>query len=307
MRVLAHVHTMNDAAVIEQALDGLRRQTRPPDALLIVDNASTDATLERTFPDNVTIISNSENLGTSGAVRIGFAYALEHGFEWIWVFDADSVPEPDALEALLAFFERLPPAERDRVCFLAGWPLTQAGEVKQQPMSLKKGALEVIPLKRDRDSTQCDCMIWSGTLYRMAAVARIGLPSADYVLDVAEIEYGYRARELGLTSWVVHESVIRHDVGRGAGAAHKLLRIGPVRLALFEISPPRAYYNTRNNTYFWLYQHKPRRISAALLAIMRAFVFTAGFGVRPATHWPQLVACLRGMRDGLTMHMERRY
>ena len=50
MRVLGHIHTMNDAAVIEQALEGLRRQTRPPDALLIVDNASTDATLDRIFP-----------------------------------------------------------------------------------------------------------------------------------------------------------------------------------------------------------------------------------------------------------------
>src|ERR1700730_2219295 len=107
MRVLAHIHTMNDAAVIEQVLDGLRRQTRPADAILIVDNASTDATLDRTFPENVTIIRNSENLGTSGAIRIGFAYALQHGFDWTWVFDADSVPKTDALEKLIAFLQRL--------------------------------------------------------------------------------------------------------------------------------------------------------------------------------------------------------
>jgi GT2 family glycosyltransferase len=37
---------------------------------------------------------------------MGFAHALEHGFDWVWIFDADSVPEPDALEKLLAFFER---------------------------------------------------------------------------------------------------------------------------------------------------------------------------------------------------------
>src|SRR5437870_11256783 len=98
MRVLAHVITFNDAAVIEQALDGLRRQTRPADAILIVDNASTDATLDRPFPENATIIRNPENLGTSGAIRIGFAYAVDRGFDWTWVFDADSVPEPDALE-----------------------------------------------------------------------------------------------------------------------------------------------------------------------------------------------------------------
>src|SRR5215471_11223191 len=117
MRVLAHVHTLNDEKVIEQVLNGLRRQTRPVDAIVIVDNGSTDTTLDKTFPDNVTLIRNPENLGTNGAIRSGFAHALAHGFDWTWVFDADSVPEPDALETLLAFFERLPPAERERVCF----------------------------------------------------------------------------------------------------------------------------------------------------------------------------------------------
>ncbi|MGH6839324.1 MAG: glycosyltransferase [Methylocella sp.] len=88
---------------------GLRRQTPPPDAILIVDNASTDGTLDRTFPEAVTIVRNPENLGTSGAVRAGLAHALEHGFDWAWLFDADPVPEPKSLEQLLAFFERLPP------------------------------------------------------------------------------------------------------------------------------------------------------------------------------------------------------
>jgi GT2 family glycosyltransferase len=89
MRVLAHVHTFNDARVIEQALDALRRQIRPPDAIVVVDNASKDDTLERIFPDDVTIIRNSANLGSSGAVAVGFAHALKHGFDWTWVLDAE--------------------------------------------------------------------------------------------------------------------------------------------------------------------------------------------------------------------------
>src|SRR5215471_6459196 len=34
MRVLAHIHTLNDADVIEQALGGLLRQTRQPDGIV---------------------------------------------------------------------------------------------------------------------------------------------------------------------------------------------------------------------------------------------------------------------------------
>src|SRR5271155_2197620 len=77
MRVLAHVHTFNDAEVIEQALAALQRQTRPPDSIVVVDNASTDGTLDRAFPEGVTVIRNSANLGSSGAVGVGFAHALQ--------------------------------------------------------------------------------------------------------------------------------------------------------------------------------------------------------------------------------------
>jgi glycosyltransferase involved in cell wall biosynthesis len=41
MRVLTLIIAFNDATVIQQAIDGLQRQTRPSDAIVIVDNAST--------------------------------------------------------------------------------------------------------------------------------------------------------------------------------------------------------------------------------------------------------------------------
>jgi GT2 family glycosyltransferase len=309
MRILAHMHTMNDAAVIEQLLEGLGRQTRPPDAILIVDNASTDGTLDRTFPENVTIIRNPENLGTAGAARIGCAHALEHGFDWVWIFDADSVPEPDALEKLLAFFERLPREQREQVCFLAGRPLTETGEIKQAPIRLEGSwGMTYVPVASAEEFTQCDCILWSGSLYRTAAIARIGLPSADYVLDAAELEYGYRARQLGFTSYVVHNSTTHHDVGRPAGVTRRRLRLGPLRLWLFEVSPLRCYYNVRNCLYLFIYVVKPRRMSVVWgSGIKVALALTAGFAVRPFSHWPHLAACIRGFRDGLTGHMERRY
>jgi GT2 family glycosyltransferase len=165
-----------------------------------------------------------------------------------------------------------------------------------------------LPIASTEGVTECDCTLWSGALYRAAAVARIGLPSADYVLDIAELEYGYRARELSFTSYVVHNSVVHHDVGRIAGAANRVVfRVGSLKLRFSELSPARCYYSQRNVIYFWLYQHKPRRMNPALRAIVRALVFVVGFVVRPVSHRRQLAACLRGVRDGLTGHMERRY
>src|SRR5437763_16025660 len=179
MRVLAHIHTFNDADVIERVLIALQNQTRQPDAIVIVDNGSTDATLDRNFPECVTVIRNSENLGTSGAVRVGFAYALEHVFDWTWIFDADSVPEPNALEDLLGLFLDMSASAQHRICFLACRVAARTGQARHEPMIFTESGGMIATVELGADYSRCDCTLWSGSLYRMAAVAQIGLPQAD--------------------------------------------------------------------------------------------------------------------------------
>jgi|SRR5277367_3693866 GT2 family glycosyltransferase len=307
MRVLAHIHTRNEAGFIDQALGALQCQTRPPDAIIVVDNASTDGTLDRAFPKKATIVRNAEDLGTSGSIRVGFTHALEHEFDWIWVLDADSVPEPDALENLLHFFMRLPPPERDLVCILACRLDTGTGEVRDRPMIFTGSSIEYVPLDVDSGYSRCDCVIWTGSLYRMSAVAKIGLPSADYFMELAELEYGYRARQLGFTSYVVNSSVLHQDVGRNPGVVTRTWHLGPLYFRLFEISPLRCYYRVRNMLYFWLYQCRPCRPRRMVRSIVHVLALPTTFIIRPISHHRQLIACLRGIWDGLTMHMERRY
>ena len=306
MRVLAHIHTFNDADVIEQALDSLQRQTRKADAVVIVDNGSSDRTLDRTFPCSVTVIRHPTNLGTSGTVRTGFGYAVEHDFDWIWILDADSVPEHDALENLLHFFDRLPPAAQQHVCFLMCRVADGTGETKHEPLIFTGSGGKPAP-PNSGGYSKCDCSLWSGSLYRTAAIKEIGLPQADYVLDWGDLEYGYRARRLGFTSYMVHSGVLHQDVGRSSGLAPRSFRLGPVKLQLYEVSPLRSYYHVRNAIYFWLYEYKPWLPQQAARIIAHSFVFTMSFVIRPFSHHRQAIACLRGLWDGLTMHMERRH
>ena len=150
MRVLAHIHTLNDEAVIGQILEGLRRQTRPPDAVIIVDNGSTDATLDREFPSSITVVRHGRNLGTSGAIVTGMKHALAHGFDWIWLFDADSVPGPDALEKLLAFYDDLPKAEKEPICFLACRLMNAEDEVRHKPVTFNEFEQRILAGRRGR-------------------------------------------------------------------------------------------------------------------------------------------------------------
>ena len=307
-RVLAQVVTFNDNDVIEQVLEGLQRQTRRVDRILIVDNASTDATLNRVFPENVNVICNSANLGPSGAARRSFTYASEHDFDWVWVLDADSVPEPDALENLLNFFAALPRNKQEQLCFLCSWPLTETGGIKEEPIVIEGSAQHRLTPVRAQDFTECDCIIWSGSLFHMRAVDVIGLPAADYVSDLGETEYGYRARQHGFTSYMVHNSVVRHDVGRNAGiGVLKTFRIGRRTFPARELSPWRAYYASRNPLYFWLYQCRPRRPRQVLRALVEGLLLLVGLLLRPRGRRRQVMATVRGLWHGLSAQMGRRY
>ena len=81
MRILGYIHTFNDEEVIDRSVRALLDQTRSVDKVILVDNASMDGTLDRTFSEHVRVIRHPENRGTAGAVITGFEYALEHGFD----------------------------------------------------------------------------------------------------------------------------------------------------------------------------------------------------------------------------------
>jgi rhamnosyltransferase len=281
----------------------LRHQTVPLAAILIVDNASTDDTLDRVAAAPVTIIRNPKNLGTSGAVVVGFEYALANGFDWVWLFDADSVPQPEALENLLTAFCALSPAERDAVCFLA---CRVASGAEHPPMIFTEFG-KPVPAVSASHWSACDCALWSGSLYRMEAVRKVGLPQANYFADWGELEYGYRTRECGFVNYVVHDSILDHDVGGTPGISIRTWRFGPVAFRMFDTSPLRCYYFVRNAIVFWLYQCKRRRLRTVLRMLLVCANFTMSFVVRPITRHRQLTACVRGVWDGLTMQLERRY
>src|ERR1700724_3409570 len=119
MRVLVHIHTFNDADIIDGIIDAMLRQTHPIDGILVVDNASTDGTLEQPSLKHATVLRLPDNSGTSGAVYAGIRYALDNDYDWIWVFDADSIPEPDALQKLIDLYDSWPPNLQNETAFLA--------------------------------------------------------------------------------------------------------------------------------------------------------------------------------------------
>ena len=312
MRVLAYTHTFNEAAVIGNAVEALLHQTRPPEGILIVDNASTDGTLDRTFPAQVSVIRNAANLGISAAIGIGFAYALEHGFDWMWILDTDSVPEFDALATMLNLYADWPSSLQDETAFIACLPVDQ-GQPLHGGMFTRNGRAVITPAPEQR-CYACHLTIWSGSLFRLAAVRRIGFPNADYFIDRGELEYQYRVMKAGYKGFIHQDAVVRHNIC-GPSITAKLVRVGPINLKFYELAPFRCYLICRNTLYFTLYNSTEGRLEKfrelwrlrsrpgrSLMSgvVWQVTLLTLNFALRPFTHGAQIRACLRGVWDGLT-------
>ena len=100
--VAAVVVTYNRLELLRQCVDALRAQTTVCD-ILIVDNASTDGTDKwlATQPD-LCYRNTGSNLGGAGGFNYGMRWAVEAGYDYVWVMDDDTLPHPDALEKLMA-------------------------------------------------------------------------------------------------------------------------------------------------------------------------------------------------------------
>ena len=331
MRILAHIHTFNDADIIDRTIEAVLRQTRPVDGILVVDNASTDGTLERPSVKHATILRHQANLGTSGTVVTGMQFALDCGYDWIWVFDADSTPDPDALERLLELYAGWPQSLQEETACLACLPYNQFDGLPLHGSVLTRfGRVVVRPAPEER-YYPFHVTVWSGSLYRLAAVREIGLPNPDYVLDWGEYEYGYRVTKAGDRSFIYQDAVMKHNIRGNQSLSPLAIKLGPWSVTFYEDPPIRCYYVCRNTLYFTLYDCIERRLGPlqALAWIFRGAVwrvrpapgrpglmrgaawqlllFTLNFLVRPRNHVKQIVACFRGIWHGVTGNIAARY
>jgi GT2 family glycosyltransferase len=91
----------NGGDLLERALRAVAEQTLPPRRVLVVDNASTDGSvegLERRHP-TVEVIRLDRNVGFGAANNIGVRAAAD--CDWIALLNPDAFPEPRWLEALI--------------------------------------------------------------------------------------------------------------------------------------------------------------------------------------------------------------
>ncbi|MBJ7359070.1 glycosyltransferase family 2 protein [Nocardioides sp.] len=229
------VVTYNRAGLLLRMLGALAGSERRPDAVIVVDNASTDHTrtvldgTKEAHPDlPLQVIRPERNLGGSGGFHLGVEAAYEQGFDRIWLMDDDVLPAPDCLGTLMSVDEDCLMAVREdtsgRLVEKAAVTFDLRNPLRIKP---KTAMVETTYVERSAmpDLVEIENVAFEGFMVRRRVVEQIGLPDPDFFIFYDDVDYALRARRAGFHIWAVRDAVLvrqlefdqQHDLGGWKG------------------------------------------------------------------------------------------
>ena len=98
-RIVAIIPALNAERTIARVVVDARRELEP---VLVIDDGSTDATSAVARSVGATVLRHDVNRGKGAALKTGFAWALEHGFDGVITLDADGQHLPGEIPKFIA-------------------------------------------------------------------------------------------------------------------------------------------------------------------------------------------------------------
>ncbi len=224
----------NGRRVLKDCLASLRTQTYAPLEIVLVDNGSTDGSLERVkeeFPE-VRIVENRKNLGYGAGNNAGI---LASKGEYIMILNNDTRLDPRCVEELRKSIEKNRRLGACAAKILLGNErrlIDAAGiVVGMDGVSIGRGRLE----PEDRYEREEEVFFASGCacLLRRRMLEDIGLYDEDFFAYAEDTDLGWRARLAGWRCIYAPRAIVYHLHSASSGT----------------YSPLKAFFVERNRIY----------------------------------------------------------
>jgi GT2 family glycosyltransferase len=293
----AVIVTFNRRALLEKCLAGIAAQTRMPDNVVVVDNASTDGTqawLSGWLPHHLPqarLVLLMQNTGGAGGFSEGLRIALANGADWVWMMDDDAEPHPSAL------------AELAKVAVTSsniyGSLATSGCETSWQMTVLGDKPFTTNFIRDVPSVAEVQMLPFLGFLVHRELVERIGLPDPGFFIAADDVEYCIRARRSGARIIVAGHSHIEHPKSRPYA-----VKLPGYTLTALELPPWKRYYDTRNRLLIARKHYGTKLITQT---IPGSFVRLLATLAKEPRKLSQLKAFFAGFLDGLLGRKGRRH
>ena len=201
----------NGGSLLLKCLDSVKQQTTPPEQIVVVDNGSTDGSIElaENFPD-IKIIRLGKNLGFSVANNLAIALCET---DYIALLNPDAIAHPDWLEQLIKSAKKHPEC--------ASWGSRQMIYDQTNRLDGTGDVYHFTGLAwRSRHGKKLDSndhkerFIFSpcacAALYRKQAILDVGGFDDDYFCYFEDVDLGFRLQLAGYSSQYVPNAVVEH-------------------------------------------------------------------------------------------------
>ncbi|MBV6623513.1 MAG: glycosyltransferase family 2 protein [Rivularia sp. (in: Bacteria)] len=298
-KIAAYITAYQDIEALEKTIEAIKQQSYKICKIFIVDN-SLEPIISATKYQDIIVEHHSENIGVDGGLNISIKWAIEQGYDFLWLFDQDSEPLTDSLEILLGKYQALS-AKNQNIGIIApkifdiNTSQEFPGHIFQNYKFVPKpGYLEA------EDYYDCDGVITSGSLVNLNAAKSVGIPQNNFFLDAVDYAYCMKFRQLNYEIIVVKNTELKHRLGNYSKVKDRHSKTQN-EIVTFTCSPSRYYYACRNHTYFETRQSNKRML---YLCLIHRFKFMINMINRITRYEPDLVflkvwACTFGTFDGL--------
>ncbi|MFN8125805.1 MAG: glycosyltransferase [Candidatus Nanopelagicales bacterium] len=220
--VVAVIVTYDRASLLRECLDAVEDQVVGPDLIVVVDNASTDSTAAdlaaRSWRVPSRVVRMSRNLGGAMGFAVGLREAVDAGAQQVWLMDDDAIPDPDALQWLLADLEAAAGVGRTPAftCSAVTW---HDGSAARMNIPRASATWNETALLTGREVTDVETASFVSVLIPAAHATAVGLPHGSYFKWYDDTEYTLRlSRRFGAGLYSAR-SVVRHLTAHNRGAA----------------------------------------------------------------------------------------
>lgn len=289
--ICAIVVTHNRKDLLLECLDAIRKQTKPVDAIFIIDNFSQDGTAELLYkygyinnlPNNIikepweiecqinNLLTDEpiiiyytklpKNTGGAGGFYEGIKNAYERGYKWFWLLDDDSIPHNNCLKELFKAIYSLKKFTPfyPYIGFLCSKVLWTDGTPHLMNLPQLSPIVNNFPFNIFEDT---GIYLVAGAsfvslLIKRDIIEKVGYPIKEFFIWGDDLEFTYRIIKNGYIGIYVKNSIVIHK------------SINNYSSNMVKENDIKYFYKIRNNLYILKRNNPTKYIAKIILELIR--------------------------------------
>lgn len=301
-KVAAYITLYNDLQAAQNCIAAIQSQSVPISKLLVLDNSQTEL-LDKYKYNYITAFHRPDNAGIGYGLALAINTAIESGYDFLWVFDQDSIPASNCLERLLDSYN-LYSKDNYPIATVAPTAIDIKTNSVVQGVIFNGKYFIACEHQIYQPAYECDAPITSGSLINLTAAKTIALPRDDLFIDGIDLDYGLRFKLNNFHNIIVTNAIMQHNFG-DCREVNFLNR----RLFLQSYTALRHYYICRNHTYLEIRYAQGfcrlvsllYRCKYMLFTIIKIILYDNNDKIK------KIWACLLGTYDGIRGKLGKKY